>query len=168
MNSKTGCQRPKINYEVNITRFRCLFSLLIFPLFFCMIWFHTIALKPRKHKNHLFIAKTNEWILAPFITIHLSPRHTQLVARLTHQREASASYEVILLVQWSHWRWPVCQCRNIHSPIPPRPRPTPTFKIKTYRCDSDTGLPVVPSASVTSPLHYGLSNGNREFHFFLK
>ena len=40
-----------------------------------MIWFHTIILMPNKYKNHLFIAKTNEWILAPFISIHTTPPH---------------------------------------------------------------------------------------------
>ena len=47
----------------------------LFFYFFCMIWFHTIILMPNKYKNHLFIAKTNELILAPFISIHTTPPH---------------------------------------------------------------------------------------------
>ena len=57
--------------------------------------------------------------------------------------------------QWRHCRWPVCQCRNIHSPIPPRPalniqdeKPT---DVTVYQF---TGCPVPRSvASVTSPLY---------------
>ena len=40
-----------------------------------MIWFHTIIFKPNKHKNPLFIAKTIEWISAPFISIQTTPCH---------------------------------------------------------------------------------------------
>ena len=69
---------------VHFSALQCNFALFAFFVlfvlyfyFFCMIWFHTIILKPNKYKNHLFIAKTNKWILAPFISIHTTPCHME-------------------------------------------------------------------------------------------
>ena len=61
--------------QCNFALFAFFVFFVLFFYFFCMIWFHTIILKPNKYKNHLFIAKTNEWILAPFISIHTTPPH---------------------------------------------------------------------------------------------
>ena len=47
----------------------CFFLLVLYDL---VSYYHIEA---QQIKNHLFIAKTNEWILAPFILIHTTPCH---------------------------------------------------------------------------------------------
>ena len=69
--------------QCNFALFAFFVFFVLFFYFFCMIWFHTIILMPNKYKNHLFIAKTNKWILAPFISIHTTPCHINLYYEIT-------------------------------------------------------------------------------------
>ena len=48
----------------------------------------------------------------------------------TDENVQKYSYGVMFLVEWSHWRQAVCQCRNIHPPSLWHPTtPTPTQKV---------------------------------------